>query len=680
MDPTQPGPDAPPIGHSLFDALFVRERQGAPSYHIPFPFTELVERIRGVVNDESDRRDAVKQVLIPLGRSLQRHAAAPHYFKYPRVVLAVDGESAHQDALLLKDRLFLGYQERANIIEVISYNNAAGRFEFQIVRNYGPDLKPEVFYTRRAVCMSCHQNGGPIFSTAAWSETPANPKVARRLLDLYRTYSGVPVNQSANSPFAIDEATDRANLLALYQLLWRHGCGDDDEVARVCRATAFTAALQHRLSGGNQHDTQSLQYRDQFLVVLRKSWERRWPQGIKIPTADIPNRDPIQDDGRIPARLDPLTPRSPLERWSLQNPGTADRLIAGMSKFLTSASIEQLDGFLVAAAAPDTGGVDHRQSACTFDTKVLATASSLMSFNCTEAAEDGFAMTGRLYVSGDEVTDGVVDELNVAEGGLRRLGFPRSTIESNLQQRRVKLFLRQQRSGLHARLPSGDAVQAVELNWSVRNQDNVGATLYVLSDFTPVQTAIAGLANEPEQSVFALDAFDGNRVMDALLRRLGQPSATVVCCTDAAQISEPRVDVEPVAALGARTHGNTVAYPLLGFFRYCSTCHQSPAIFPPNFLYGNPEQVAANIAQCAQRIGYRLQMWRLEEEQRVKSPMPPVMAVHGRGFSIESWRQNREFINMQKYISGLLQSRDVSDTSLLSRDYMTLPECMLGSG
>jgi hypothetical protein len=50
--------------------------------------------------------------------------------------MAVDGEgapSAARAALLLRRRLFAGYQENAGIIEVISYNEAAGRFEFQVV-------------------------------------------------------------------------------------------------------------------------------------------------------------------------------------------------------------------------------------------------------------------------------------------------------------------------------------------------------------------------------------------------------------------------------------------------------------------------------------------------------------------------------------------------------------------
>ena len=83
----------------------------------------------------------VKQVLIPLGRSLQRNAGAPDFFRYPRVVAAVDAEAADSSGMPLKDRLFLGYHEKAAIIEVISYNEAAGRFEFQVVKDWSTGSK-----------------------------------------------------------------------------------------------------------------------------------------------------------------------------------------------------------------------------------------------------------------------------------------------------------------------------------------------------------------------------------------------------------------------------------------------------------------------------------------------------------------------------------------------------------
>ena len=162
--PGDPGPDIPPQGRSLFDHL---TSEGGRQI-VPFPYEALVASLQ----EKLDSEDAylgqtVKQVLIPLGRSLQREAAAPHFFASPRVVLAVDTEpatSSTDTGILLRDRLFIGYLEAANVLEVISYNEAAARFEFQVVHDYRAGGDPQVVYARRLVCTACHQNSAPIFA------------------------------------------------------------------------------------------------------------------------------------------------------------------------------------------------------------------------------------------------------------------------------------------------------------------------------------------------------------------------------------------------------------------------------------------------------------------------------------------------------------------------------------
>src|SRR5258707_3274522 len=129
-----PGPDLPPTGQSLFDRLVPDP--------VPFPLTNLVARIETRLGAKFDR------VLIPLGRSLQRSAGAPEFFRYPRAVLAMTSEPGPRAGIYAKDRLFLGYQEKAAIIEIISYNDAPARFEFQLVKNYGPGMTPQVYYAR----------------------------------------------------------------------------------------------------------------------------------------------------------------------------------------------------------------------------------------------------------------------------------------------------------------------------------------------------------------------------------------------------------------------------------------------------------------------------------------------------------------------------------------------------
>src|SRR5690606_18672159 len=74
----------------------------------------------------------------------------------------------------LQNRLFLGFHEVAESIEVISYNEAMGRFEFQVIEDYREGAKPRLKYAPRALCVACHQNQAPIFPEKPWSESSAD--------------------------------------------------------------------------------------------------------------------------------------------------------------------------------------------------------------------------------------------------------------------------------------------------------------------------------------------------------------------------------------------------------------------------------------------------------------------------------------------------------------------------
>ena len=214
-----------PYGRSLFDRLLERETDGAPQ--VPFPFPALLQRVRAHLDGE-DPSGGLAIVLIPLGRSLQRHAAGDvDAFRFPRVVAAVTGEPA-PDApaghLYLKDRLYLAHHERAEALEVISYNEDAGRFEFQLVLDYRAGATPRVVPANRTLCLACHQNAAPIFSRPSWDETSASPPVAARLAATGLDYQGLPWRHGVDVPEAIDAATARANRLAVTQRLWQEGC------------------------------------------------------------------------------------------------------------------------------------------------------------------------------------------------------------------------------------------------------------------------------------------------------------------------------------------------------------------------------------------------------------------------------------------------------------------------
>src|SRR5690242_17615459 len=236
VDPTAPGADLPPAGRSVFDHLVTEPTANGAAYHIPYPFSALIDRIQARLG-QLEYAGGTRVVLIPMGRSLQRAAAAPDFFKYPRIVFAVIGEpaSSERDAgALLKDRLYIGYVEKTQTLEIISYNELAGRFEFQLVKDYRTGVQAKVFYANRAICVSCHQNHAPIFAKAVWGETSANVQMRDLLAD---RIAEMHLSRQSNIDFAddIDKATVRANTLITLQRVWQRGCADAQDRAQAQR-------------------------------------------------------------------------------------------------------------------------------------------------------------------------------------------------------------------------------------------------------------------------------------------------------------------------------------------------------------------------------------------------------------------------------------------------------------
>lgn len=181
-DPARPGETQPAPGRSLFDELF----KPGGTYDLPYPFTRLsaaIEQRNGGVRPRA--------VLIPLGRSLQRLSADPDYFASPRVVLGVDA-AGERAVSYLKDRLFIGYQPASASMEVISYNESAGRFEFQVVSNYTDARQPLVEYADRELCTSCHRATARSFPSPSGTRPTPIPASPRGWPGWARHFMGCP--------------------------------------------------------------------------------------------------------------------------------------------------------------------------------------------------------------------------------------------------------------------------------------------------------------------------------------------------------------------------------------------------------------------------------------------------------------------------------------------------------
>ena len=472
-DPAAPGSSLPPVGRSLFDFVVADG--------VPFPFESLVRKVESGAGCAPGA--CVKSVLIPLGRSLQRTVAAPDFFAFPRVVVAVTGEGA--GPVFARDRLYLGYQEKANLIEVISYNEAAARFEFQVVRDYRAGGTPRVVYAKRDVCTACHQNHAPIFSRAVWDETNANPRIAGRLSAAQKLFHGIPVDRGVDIPNAIDDATDRANRIGVTQRIWREACDAG------CRPLAMTAALQYRLSGERAFEVPALG------GALARGFAARWPGGLAIPNPDLPNRDPFAfvagatgvAQSHVAAGLEPLAPRAPLEVWTAEDPWLVRRFVMGLAELVADTDVRELDASLAGrASAP------RRRS---------------FSAVCT--------MSGKRYdCSGEFTLRGTAATVEaIAFGGEPLTHY---TLENGVVTS----------EGRGARTASGDRIERVTVR---RAGGKAEATLIVAEDFAPARTAIAD---------FAWPDAPFSRAKMRLALGLGRRAG---CCEDSAGLGAPQEDV-----------------------------------------------------------------------------------------------------------------------------------------
>src|ERR1044071_2963636 len=169
-----PSEDLPPEGtRSLFDHLIAQNES------LPWPFEKLI----AVVGKQDPSTKPPLVVMIPQGRSLLKASAD---YEHPRVLVAADfqaGDNPNSLGFAPRGQLFLGFVENAHEIEVLSYTEAAGRFEFQRVQDYCEGCLPKLVYAKRAICTTCHQGAVPIFPQRPWNETNGQPQTAAKIVE-----------------------------------------------------------------------------------------------------------------------------------------------------------------------------------------------------------------------------------------------------------------------------------------------------------------------------------------------------------------------------------------------------------------------------------------------------------------------------------------------------------------
>ena len=603
VDPADPGANRPAHGQSLFDQI---NTDG-----LPFPFEALVRKIETAAGCKSGK--CMTSVLVPLSRSLQRMAAAPEFFSFPRVVAAMTADGGGH--LLAKDRIYLGYQERAGLIEVISYNEAAARFEFQLVRNYLSHGKPETVYASRAVCTACHQNHGPVFSRQQWDETNANPRIAARLAsENGRTREqlyGVTIRRGVDLPNAIDDSTDRANLFAVVDRIWRDACDS------ACRSQALQAALQYRLS-----QEQGFEAMPVLAATLAQRFAAQWPSGLAIPNPDLPNRDSLgaSDDQvkanqiDVGAAFEALAPRAPIEIWTGGDALLVPRFVAGVAALFAESDVRDLDAALTRRASDS--------------------ARRTYTARCSIKG-DRYQCTGDVSLSG---THSMIDRISLGGKELTRLQLRNGAVR---------------RQGMTARTAGGDAIERIELP---RQGKSGTAIVTVVEDFAPVRAALA-------RTDWGAAPFTRARVRATL----GLPPLNACC---GARIAAPAADDAVVAAV--------VPAQATAFVAPCAACHRTADRSLPNFLAGDSDRISASLAQCAPRMFVRLSMWQSPATSRAKVPMPPPRASHGGTVSMQT-APDPSVPALQATVAEWLRAesgRAPDLAAMLARGYENLRPCL----
>jgi len=568
------GPSLPPVGRSVFDHLVAKQVDGEWIFDVPYPFEALIEHLKAGLRE--GYRGPMKEVLHPIGRSLHRHTASPDFFRYPRAVVAVDAESAPpagESGAMLRDRLYLGYQPLSDSVELIAYNEAAGRFEYQVVTDYREGGTPKVTYADRGLCTACHHNQSVIYAGAPWAESNNNAQIAALLNMESDSFYGIPAQVPFDIPELFDEATDRTNFFSAYQLVWQEGCEavGDFERAVQCRRDGLITALRYRLTSRYQVTDAGDGARDRFADALMEGWRARWPRGVSLLSANLLDHDPFGQPGygigwvgledgmmdlasletdelvQFDAEHEPLFERPPLGVWQVAKPfaglspvepSWVGQAIGGLSDFLAAVDVERLSDHL--AASP----VSEHDLHFTCEVTPNAAAETVdIRFNCDGRLGERAHLKGLLRGGEGTALEGVLSRLHYETAAPAGLVIRDGSLDRTEAGWRAQFALRDSVSGLDARMGDGRYVRGLTLEWPADTEQSVDAslTVTVLDDFAPViaaidDLAVATLAGESDALAYA--PFRRVAVLRPIFDQLGMAPLDW-CCLDADHLPAP---------------------------------------------------------------------------------------------------------------------------------------------
>ena len=230
------------------------------------------------------------------------------------------------------------------------------------------------------------------------------------------------------------------------------------------------------------------------------------------------------------------------------------------------------------------------------------------------------------------------------------------------------------------RAPDGNSFLGFALAWDEgladsATQFDATGTLSIADDFRPVASTLERLAaSVSASSPLLADRFNGASLSGWLLAELGVLPASRCC--DLKPTPDPRFDVEAGPPDAALSEALELRGPLLTFRRYCGACHGSDTTNPPGFLHGGGETILSTVAQCAERIYYRLSMWHRPSEDQGAPPMPPVQGLSLAGTTADDWRQSESLERMIAYARELLVEEGRVPGAMLESSYHATRACL----
>ena len=153
----------------------------------------------------------------------------------------------------------------------------------------------------------------------------------------------------------------------------------------------------------------------------------------------------------------------------------------------------------------------------------------------------------------------------------------------------------------------------------------------------------------------------GSRGPASLLRRRGAPAA-----------GRSRRPPDGSTGRPAGRGAERTLRPLLPVLRRLPR-HRRP--FTPNFLHGTPAEVAARLEECAPRIAFRLSMWTREAGDRGKTPMPPASALPAFGVAPSEWPGHGDLAALRRLASEVLGTAAPRGEAPSGPPYEALPPC-----